>query len=315
MNYTGPQQPNYICRKNDFLRAVQERAHELITDGPYFLPKMILLVKDGQDFEGDDLTNDVVNMMNNSKVNIILGACTGNYAEAHPEKNEIVFNRNWIAYADSLEENTTQYKNHFALAVVKYLHKYANLLTKSILEIERRYSGSTKVMQSFPRKIGTKTVALQIEDEKEVWLDDMGCRLEEILFGACIYGDFPQEGEEEWEMAQLIGLKLEYDPEHENNLQYAKFVDHCITPAAAREFKKQLMKGDARNILFLEDSCFTPYTSHSSEGKKRKLQQRNAPRYVPTPTPSVRSTRNYDPKYIAKHGFVDQAPSNKKHKV
>jgi hypothetical protein len=331
MEYTGPQDPTYNCRTAQslrFMRNIQERAHELMRDEVFFIPHVIRLVKEvivengGEGVDDHDFRNDVVEMLNKSKANIIVGECSGNsnYAETHPESNEIEFNMFWIVSADRLEENSTHYHNSFSLGVVKYIHEYAHVLTAAILDIDRRYRGSSRPKQSTPTKIGSKREKLSSEDKKEVWMGDMGFRLEEIMFGARIYADFQTQNR--WDIAQLLAVKLVYDPpKYTNNFRYAKFKHYSIVVAAATQFKKQLINGNTRTRLFLPDDClldYIPPTITVTVGGHRKKIKRSAPLLIPSqemPSSDDEAAAVYDEKYFEKHGFVDQQPANKKHKV
>ena len=293
--YTGPQNPVYsgtVALKCNFLHAIQARAHELMADRSFFVPHMVNLVKDvirengGVNVDEYNFTDEVIAMLNSSKVNIILADCAGNYAEANAEAQEIHFNKQWMVYVEDLEETTNQYKKSFALAVIKYIHEYAHTLTPEILRIDKTFRRSSVPKRNTPMKIGTKKeIARSGKRVEEFWLGDMGFRLEEIISGARIFGDFEEPNSPtKWEIMQLIAMKLKYDPGHESNLRYAKFINYSIKTGIATAFKNQLFKGE-RNKLFLNESSLVPYQplKETSANKKRKLSHhRNAPLLFPT---------------------------------
>lgn len=310
MDYAGPHQPTYIgfSTSCNILRTVQERAHAIMLDQNYFLPCVEQLVQDVVQENGGivgqrDIKPDIINIINNYNFSLRLTDCDGSSTEADPVKNEIHYNANWMAYADQLSIGSGDYKNTFSLALVKYFHEFANLLTPKILELDVR--GSNKPKQSIPQKIGTKQENIH---GKNFWMGDMGFRLEEIMFGARISGDYVEES---WEIKNLIAEKLVYDPDHANNLQFAKFHVYSIIPEVLNQFKKQLSEGYARNRLRLNDQDLKIYEEVASTSSKKR---KHAPILTPTLDPKGNGGHGgafLDMEFFQKHGVVEKHPKDK----
>ena len=141
------QPPNYdeAASELSLLNEIVNRAYLFINDPQYFVPIVRELIQQTVNALGDEdvvipnLTQEACRVINESESpTITLDANKLHLAAYAPETHEIQFNAAWIGYLSSLKKTgCREFYIGASVAVAKYLHEFANSLTKQILYIEK----------------------------------------------------------------------------------------------------------------------------------------------------------------------------------